>query len=126
MTAHDWDAKAGRITERLAMEMPRPSALAIPNLRDRISAALAAAYAAGRAESTRETFDVVAYDASNYGDNRCKEFATSDEAIAYARSLEPRFGATAWKRVIVDPRRSRTKLWPLPATPPGQSEGGGG
>lgn len=53
MTAQDWDAKAGRITERLAMEMPRPSALAIPNLRDRISAALAAAYAAGRAEGAQ-------------------------------------------------------------------------
>lgn len=92
MTAQDWDAKAGRITERLAMEMPRPSALAIPNLRDRISAALASAYAAGRAEGASEMREEAAQVAGD-----------SFGRLAVARAIRA-----------------------LPATPPGQSEGGGG
>lgn len=59
-------------------------------------------------------FGVTAYDCAGYGDNRSREdFKTAGEAVAYAKSLPPNFGARAWKQRIfqVDPQ-SET-LWTL-------------
>ena len=49
-------------------------------------------------------FEVVAYDDGGYGDNRTRDFATEDEAVAaYARGLEARFHPSIWKRITMEP-----------------------
>jgi len=52
------------------------------------------------------TYNVVAYDASwgGYGDDRSKDgFIGPAEAVAYAKSLPASYGATAWKKVVMQP-----------------------
>lgn len=66
------------------------------------------------------TFRVTAYDASGYGDNRSRDFQGGEEAVAYAKSLESRFGAVVHRQVTVKP--SWTKIYPAasesaPASP---------
>lgn len=51
----------------------------------------------------RVNYRVVAYDSSGYGDDRSKEFSSGEEAVAYARKLEPRFGASVWKHITMQP-----------------------
>lgn len=46
---------------------------------------------------------VIAYDEGGYGDNRSKEFLSGEEAVAYARTLEDRFGAHVFKRITMEP-----------------------
>src|SRR6185369_13328894 len=48
---------------------------------------------------SKVTFHVVAYDEGGYGDNRSRDFATSEEAVTYAKSLPLNFHAAAWKKV---------------------------
>lgn len=57
---------------------------------------------------------VTAYDAAyaGYGDNRSREgFATEEEAIAYAKSCPPSYGARAWKRTTVEVEPQSETLW---------------
>jgi hypothetical protein len=60
------------------------------------------------------TFRVVAYDSGGYGDNRSRDFSNGADAVEYARSLEPRFGATVWKTVTMEPLHM--KIWPEAST----------
>ncbi len=55
-------------------------------------------------------FIVTAYDESGYGDNRSRDFTNGEEAVAYASSLEPRFGAQVHKKITMDPIHQ--KIWP--------------
>lgn len=57
-------------------------------------------------------FSVTAYDESGYGDNRSQNFNKDQEAeaIAYAKSLEPRFGAVVHKVITMDTISKR--VWP--------------
>ena len=57
-------------------------------------------------------FDVVAYDERGYGDNASRKFTNGDEAVSYARSLEPRFGATV--RKVITMRPICIQIWPQP------------
>jgi hypothetical protein len=48
------------------------------------------------------TYCVIAYDEGGYGDNRSREFQSGEEAVAYARNLEDRFGAQVFKRITME------------------------
>jgi len=61
-----------------------------------------------------ERFVVNAYDEAGYGDQL---FSSRDEAITYAQSLEKRFGATVWRRIVVS-QIPDEKVWPLPEPTP--------
>lgn len=50
-------------------------------------------------------YEVVAYDEGGYGDNRSCDFASGAEAVAYARSLAPRFNPAVIKTITMDPIR---------------------
>lgn len=56
------------------------------------------------------SFHVVAYDESGYGDDRSRYFSNAEESVAYARSLEPRFGASVWRQIVTNPIRERIPL----------------
>lgn len=47
-------------------------------------------------------FRVTAYDDGGYGDERSKSFGNAKDAIDYAKSLEPRFGASVRKIITMD------------------------
>ena len=51
----------------------------------------------------RVTYAVIAYDCSGYGCDMSKDFTSGEEAVAYARTLEDRYGAQVFKRITMDP-----------------------
>ena len=55
-------------------------------------------------------FHVVAYDESGYGDNRSRDFTNEDDAVAYARTLAPKFAPVVWKELFVERQRASTRI----------------
>ena len=51
----------------------------------------------------RVQFLVTAYDCGGYGDDRSREFTNGDEAVAYAKGLDKRFGAKVTQKVTMEP-----------------------
>lgn len=50
-------------------------------------------------------FDVTAYITDGYGDDRSRSFAIGKDAVDYAQSLPPKFGATVTKIITMEPIR---------------------